>query len=119
MDAPYVFVAEDEIIIGHDLCQTMKEAGCEVEGPLPDVSSTMLAYQKRKPDVAILDIHLGDDNVLPLAEKLIAENVQVIFHSGLYKPEDIAERFPGATFLQKPVPPSKMLDTVKAKLESA
>ncbi|ABC63931.1 response regulator [Erythrobacter litoralis] len=119
MDMPFVIVAEDEAIIGADLCMTVQEAGCEVEGPLPDVSSTMLAYQKRKPDLAILDVNLGDDNVFPLADKLIAEDVQIIFHSGAYREEEIAERFPGATLLQKPVPPQKMLETVQRKLDEA
>lgn len=116
MDMPYVMVAEDECIIGQDLCYTVAEAGCEVEGPLPDVSAAMLSYQKRRPDLAILDINLGDDNVFPLAEKLIAEDVKVIFHSGLYSESEVTERFPNATVLQKPCPPRVMLETVQSTL---
>ena len=119
MDVPYVMIAEDECIIGTDLRMTVEEAGCEVEGPLPDVPSAMLAYQKRKPDLAILDVNLGDHNVFPLAEKLIAENVKVIFHSGLYSAADVSERFPEATVLEKPVPPRVMLETVQNSLASA
>ena len=116
MEMPFVIVAEDEAIVGLDLCQTVQEAGCEVEGPLPDVSSAMLSYQKRKPDIAILDINLGTDNVFPLAEKLMAENVKVIFHSGLYCEEEVQQRFPDAILLEKPCPPSAMLKSVQAAL---
>ena len=119
MDIPFVMVAEDEAIIGYDLCQTVAEAGCEVEGPLPDVSSAMLSYQKRKPDLAILDVQLGKDNVFPLAEQLMKEDVKIIFHSGNYTLDDVVERFPGATVLEKPCPPSAMLETVQATLASA
>ena len=49
-----VLVAEDELIVGYDLCDTVAEAGYLVEGPFDDLSSAMLAYQKMKPDVAIL-----------------------------------------------------------------
>ena len=116
MDLPFVMIAEDESIIGADLAMTMEEAGCEVEGPLPDVSSAMLWYQKRKPDVAILDINLGTDNVFPLAEKLMAEDVKVIFHSGMYSSDEVISRFPGATVLQKPCPPKVLLETVQVSL---
>ena len=55
-----VLVAEDEFIIGCDLCHTVEEAGYIVEGPFEDLSSTMLAFQKNKPDIAILDVQLED-----------------------------------------------------------
>lgn len=119
MDVPFVMVAEDEAIIGYDLCQTVAEAGCEVEGPLPDVSSAMLSFQKRKPDLAILDVQLGRDNVFPLAEQLMMEDVKIIFHSGNYSAADVAVRFPGAIVVEKPCPPSEMLQTVQATLASA
>ena len=68
-----VLVAEDEFIIGCDLCHTVEEAGYIVEGPFEDLSSTMLAFQKNKPDIAILDVQLEDGIVYPLAEQMIAE----------------------------------------------
>merc|ERR1711868_159754 len=82
-----VLVAEDELIVGYDLCDTVAEAGYMVEGPYDDLSSAMLAYQKSKPDIAILDVQLGDGIVYPLAEQMMAENVPVIFHSGQLSPD--------------------------------
>ncbi|WP_284126091.1 response regulator [Parerythrobacter aestuarii] len=116
MDMPFVMIAEDEAVIGFDLCETVAEAGCEVEGPLPDISSAMLSYQKRKPDIAILDISLGSENVFPLAEKLMSEDVKVIFHSGHYEQADVDTRFPGAVLLSKPCPPQTLLETVQRSL---
>ena len=94
-----VLVAEDELIIGYDLCDTVAEAGYMVEGPYDDLSSAMLAYQKSKPDIAILDVQLGDGIVYPLAEQMMAENVPVIFHSGQLSPAEAALRFPPAQAL--------------------
>ena len=88
-----VLVAEDEMIIGYDLCDTVSEAGYIVEGPFVDLSSAMLAYQKTKPEIAILDVQLGDGIVYPLAEQMMAENVPVIFHSGQLTLEEVG-RFP-------------------------
>ncbi|WP_066532896.1 response regulator [Erythrobacter sp. CCH5-A1] len=107
-----ILVAEDEFITAFDLCDTFEEAGYEVEGPHAGISSAMLACQKEKPDVALLDIELADGLSLELAQKLLDDNVPVILHSD---PEDtrvLAMRFPKATTLAKPCPPAKLLDTV-------
>ena len=48
-----ILVAEDEPIVAFDLCDTVEEAGYEVEGPYSGVSSAMLAARKGKPYLAI------------------------------------------------------------------
>ena len=108
-----VLVAEDELIVGYDLCDTVSEAGYIVEGPFDDLSIAMLAYQKQKPDIAILDVQLGDGIVYPLAEQMMAEDVPVIFHSGQLTPEEVAGRFPGAQALAKPCPPAEVIHSVQ------
>lgn len=113
-----VLVAEDEMIVGYDLCDTVAEAGYIVEGPYDDLSSAMLAYQKTKPDVAILDVQLGDGIVYPLAQQMMDENVPVIFHSGRLTPEEVAERFPNAQALAKPCPPAAVIESVQRAARS-
>ena len=119
MAQPVILVAEDERIVAFDLCDTIEEAGYEISGPHPDISSAMLAYQKAKPDLAILDVHLDDGNVFPLAEQLMAEDIPVIFHSGQYAPGDVNERFPHAAALSKPCPPASVIATVQEALAAA
>ena len=113
-----ILVAEDELIIGYDLCDTVAEAGYVVEGPFDDLSSAMLAYQKNKPDIAILDVQLGDGIVYPLAEQMMAENVEVIFHSGALTPQEVSSRFPRALALSKPCPPAEVIHTVQRAAET-
>lgn len=108
-----VLVAEDEMIVGYDLCDTVSEAGYMVEGPFDDLSSAMLAFQKSKPDIAILDVQLGDGIVYPLAEQMMAENVKVIFHSGQLTPKEVASRFPDVEMLTKPCPPAEVIHSVR------
>ena len=119
MEQPSILVAEDEAIIAFDLCDTVEEAGFRVEGPHRDISSAMLAFQKRKPDLAILDIKLDDGMVFPLAQKLADEDVPIIFHSGRFSLDELEERFPQATALAKPCPPADMLETLTRVLEEA
>lgn len=111
-----VLVAEDEFVIGHDLCDTMAEAGYAVAGPFENLASATDAYQRQKPDVAILDVQLGDATVYPLAERMMAEHVPVIFHSGQFAAHDVAARFPGAQSLSKPCPPNQVIASVEQAL---
>ncbi|NCP19884.1 MAG: response regulator [Erythrobacter sp.] len=117
MEQPVILIAEDEPIVGMDLSDTIAEAGYEVEGPHGDLNSAMLAFQKRKPDLAILDIRLHDTVVFPFAEKLIAEDVPVIFHSGHLPLEEVASRFPDTLALAKPCPPGDIITQVQLTLQ--
>tara|TARA_B100000678_G_scaffold258258_1_gene237703 strand:+ start:434 stop:847 length:414 start_codon:yes stop_codon:yes gene_type:complete len=116
MEQPVILIAEDEPIVGLDLSDTIAEAGYEVEGPYDDLHSAMLAFQKRRPDLAILDIRLHDTVVYPFAEKLIAEDVPVIFHSGHLPLDEVSDRFPDALALAKPCPPGDIITHVQLTL---
>lgn len=118
-DHPVILVAENEAIIGHDLRDTVEEAGYIVEGPHGDISSAMEAVRANRPDLAILDIELDDGVVYPLAERLMAEHVPVIFHSGNVPLEEMTARFPRVRALEKPCPPAEMLDNVANALSDA
>jgi DNA-binding response OmpR family regulator len=112
-----ILVAEDERIIAADLCETVQEAGYEVVGPHSDMSSAMLAFNKHKPDLAILDVKLDDGLVFPLAERLTRENVPVIFHTGRVSRDEVTSAFPDAPTLSKPCPPTQVIDTVQKALD--
>lgn len=114
-----ILVAEDEFITAFDLCDTFEEAGYEVEGPHAGISSAMLACQKEKPDLAILDIELVDGLTFELAQTLIDENVPVILHSDRASAAALATRFPRAMTLAKPCPPAELLDIVSRALTPA
>ena len=107
-----ILIAEDEMIVAFDLCETVEEAGFDVEGPHAGISSAMLAFQKEKPDVAILDIELLDGDVFRLADTMAAERVPIIFHTEELTRGQVEHRFPGATTLVKPCPPSVVLQAL-------
>lgn len=119
MHRPFVMIAEDEAVIGTDLCLTVAEAGWEVDGPLPDVPSALASCRKRKPDLAILDIDMGRDDVFPLAERLLAEDVKVIFHSAVPTLDEVHRRFPDAVVIERPCPPGDLIETVHRVLDPA
>lgn len=118
MTLPRILVAEDEMIIALDLCNTVSEAGYLIEGPHTDIASAALAIQKCKPDVAILDLGLHDGETFQLAEHLAAEQVPVIFYTGRYTKAEMAERFPAALSCSKPCPPAEIITMVQRALNS-
>jgi DNA-binding response OmpR family regulator len=107
-----ILVAEDEFITAFDLRDTFEEAGFEVEGPHAGISAAMLACQKEKPDLAVLDVELADGLAYELVQKLLDDDVPVILHSERAECDAIAARFPRAIALAKPCPPAAMLDAV-------
>ena len=117
MIMPRILVAEDDMIIALDLCNTVMEAGYIVEGPHGDLASAALAIQKCKPDAAILDLGLHDGETFQLAEYLLAERVPIIFHTGRYNSEEMADRFPTAFSCDKPSPPAQLLETLRQALK--
>lgn len=119
MSQPCVLVAEDEMIIGVDLCDTVKEAGFDVAGPYDTAQSAFDAIELRRPDLAILDINLDDGEVYPLAEQLMAANIPVIFHSGRVNPREVSDRYPHARALAKPCPPNQIIATMHEALAAA
>lgn len=119
MEHPRILIAEDELIIGMDLLATVEEAGYVADGPHADLASAMVAAQKTKPDLAILDIRLADGDAYSFAEKLMREDVPVIFHSAEVRPQDVVDRYPDAIACSKPCPPTQMIDLAEAVLERA
>ncbi|MET4131259.1 DNA-binding response OmpR family regulator [Porphyrobacter sp. MBR-155] len=105
-----ILVAEDEFITAVDLCDTFEEAGYEIEGPHAGISAALLACQKHKPDLAILDIELADGLTYELAQTLIDDDVPVILYSGHDESRELAARFPRAVTVHKPCPPADLLD---------
>jgi DNA-binding response OmpR family regulator len=114
-----ILVAEDEFITAFDLCDTVEEAGYEVEGPHAGLSSALLACERERPDLAILDIELADGLTYDLAQRLIDDNVPVILQPNPDKAGEVAARFPRATTLAKPCPPATLLAAVSRVIAPA
>lgn len=117
MTHPVILVAEDEPLVAHDLCDTVEAAGFIVEGPFHDAGAAMRAFEAHKPDLAILDINLAGGTAYSLAERMMAQDVPVIFHSGEVTSAEVRALYPRASALSKPCPPSVILDTVQQALE--
>lgn len=78
-----VFVAEDEYLVADDLRRELEAAGADVVGPAPSVDAALrLLATGPAIDVAILDVNLGGETVLPVADALRTRAVRMVFATG-------------------------------------
>jgi DNA-binding LytR/AlgR family response regulator len=83
-----VLLVEDNFIIALDLAGLVREAGAEPVGPVASVRDGMAAIEAGGIDAAILDINLGEENALALADELDSRAIPFAFATG-YSPDDI------------------------------
>jgi CheY-like chemotaxis protein len=112
-ERPTVLVVEDEFIIALDLSETVQDLGYDLEGPFEDNKNALEAIDGRLPDCAILDVFTADGEVYPLADRLAAAGVPIIFHSGHVTPEEMRSRYPEAQACAKPCPPDRLIDALQ------
>ena len=112
-DRPTVLVVEDEFIIALDLSETVRDLGFALEGPFEGNEKAFEAIEGNLPDAAILDVFTADGEVYPLADKLAAAGVPIIFHSGHVPPAEVKQRYPGAWACAKPCPPNRLIEVLQ------
>ncbi len=105
-----ILVCEDEPFIAYDIVETVEDAGGRVVGPAATVREALELLKRHRVRAAILDVHLADRDVTPVAERLLAEGVPVVVHTGVGLPQSLAQRFPDVPVLIKPVAPAVIID---------
>jgi CheY-like chemotaxis protein len=75
-----VLVVEDDYVVAQDLLEELLRWGAEVMGPAACVAEALnLLQSSLAPDMAILDIGLGDETVYPVSEALRARGIPFVF----------------------------------------
>jgi len=99
-----VLIVEDEVLIGLVLEDILDMLGFAVAGNAASFDEATVTVDALGPtgfDVAILDVNLGAEPVYPLADRILAMGVPIIFATGSH-PDSLPERFAGCTVLEKP-----------------
>ena len=108
-----VLIAEDEFLVGIQLEEDLRSAGCSIVGPFSRLETATLAARRERFDLALLDINLNGDRVYPLADELSARGAPFIFLSG-YLSAALPERFRGSPRMAKPHDPAALLKAIRA-----
>lgn len=75
-------IVEDQLLIAMDLETILQDAGIVVMGVARSTTEALRMLETRMPDVAVLDVNLGGENSLPVAEALRARGVPYVFATG-------------------------------------
>ena len=98
-----VLVVEDSFLIAWSLRRILTELGCRVVGPVSTVAQAMRLIEERGCDAAILDVNLGTETSLPIAETLSARSTPFFFVTGYASPALSAHEFQAQRRLRKPL----------------
>lgn len=99
-----VLIVEDEVLIGMVLEDILDMLGCTVVGnaaSFDEATALVDSLGATGFDVAILDVNLGAEPVYPLADRIAAQGVPIIFATGSH-PDTLPDRFASCGVLEKP-----------------
>jgi DNA-binding response OmpR family regulator len=113
-----ILIAEDEFLVGIQLEEDLRSAGCSIVGPFRTLDMATQASRSERFDLAILDINLNGSMVYTLADELSTRGVPFIFLSG-YISADLPERFRRSPQIAKPHDPAALLKEVRAAVPKA
>ena len=106
-----VLVVEDEFLFAQEISLTLKEAGCEVLGPVPFVDDARELVAEATLDGAVLDVNLHGELIFSFAENLLARSVPLVFASG-YDSESFPAAFRQCHFVLKPFREGRLREVV-------
>lgn len=117
-----ILIVEDEVIIAHDLKETLEAYGYTCAGIVISVDKALRHLEKERVDLVLLDINLyGEKTGLDLA-KLLFENYDIpfIYLTSYEDPETIKKikETKPAGYLQKPTSDVMLTTTIDLVLEA-
>ncbi len=101
LDGLKILVVEDEFLVAMELTRMIRNLGGEVLGPVSTLTAATELLQGAELDGAVMDVKLGGDSSLPLAEELVARGVPVVLATG-YPSEVLPESLAATPRLSKP-----------------
>jgi CheY-like chemotaxis protein len=97
-----VLMVEDSLIIALDAEDIVTRLGASTATTAATVDGALDAIDANRPDVAMLDINLGDRNSFPIADRLMALGVPFVFATGYGEQAQLPMDHRGRTVVQKP-----------------
>jgi DNA-binding response OmpR family regulator len=96
-----ILIVEDDYLLAAALAEAMRERGAEVIGPAATLAEAMKAVETRWIDRAVLDVDLGGETSVQIADRLEAAGIPYVIATGL-DAASLPERFRGKPRLEKP-----------------
>jgi DNA-binding response OmpR family regulator len=105
-----VLICEDEGLLASEMEAIAGEAGAAVAGIARTAGEARRIAQASRPDVAVIDLHLGDGRSGPeLAAELAGRGMRIVVVSADTAVDPLLARI-GHVFLAKPINPAMLRD---------
>lgn len=102
LDGMSILLVEDNLIIAMDGEDIFLQLGARHVALAPSVSRALAAIERQDFDLAVLDVHLGEETSISVAERLAAKGTPLILATGYGEGVSQAYGTLGANLLQKP-----------------
>lgn len=106
-----VLVVEDEYFIAWDMERTLRRAGADVAGPVPDAQQALTLIADSQLDAAILDVNLKGKAAYAVADQLSARGIPYVFATGEVQIVDRSD-YRSRPKLEKPVLGDELLRAI-------
>lgn len=113
-----ILVVEDEPLITLGYEAAFKRLGMSVVGPCDSCRQALALLDGAAPvpDVAMLDLNLGDQTSDEVAQWLMARDVPIFFTTGYGDDSGVSARYPNMLFLTKPASTEQLASAVRQLL---
>lgn len=108
-----VLLVEDSMIIALDTEDCLKELGVPTVIMESTVAGALRALERNKPDLAILDYNLGNENSEKVAEELVRQQIPFWLATGYGEMQDRLEEIGALGLLVKPYGKADLLKILK------
>ena len=112
-----ILVVEDELLIAVEMEAMLEDLGCHVLGPFSRVMEALDALDALQVDAAVLDVNVRGEMIFPVADRLRARGVPMVFCTGYADLPDILDPLEGSVRLSKPCTGSHVEAALRAELE--
>ena len=112
-----ILVVEDTFLIAMQLQMDLKSLGHQVAGPAPSVDRAFKLLDREPIKAALLDIHLGNENSIPIANRLRELKIPFLFITGFEQVDIESNEFDDHVLLRKPINLDQLSDAMGTLLE--
>lgn len=113
-----ILILDDEPLVGQVLEITFIKKGFQVLPLAMSVDEALSAIGTDAPDVALLDINLGDETSYPVADRLMQEKIPFCFFTA-YQDTAVPERFQNIEIISKTTPRDQITERIRSSIGEA
>ena len=113
-----VLVVEDNMVIALDASDILKDNGADDVHMSGGVADALAILEANTITFALLDVNLGDQTSLPVAQALADRNIPFVLATGYGDTESIMASYPRAIIVKKPFTVESLVKAMSSALSS-